>query len=95
MVFLPLEPDTPQAQSSRSPTADLAVSRALSSPLVCLNREEQLLLSQECDDTSAHRWIDCSFTGSLCGTSTQNDAVTASCVGFNTDKISCPYLWFL
>lgn len=48
----------------------------------------------ERDDTPSHRWIDCSFTGFLCGTSTQNDAVTASCVGFNTYNISCPYLWF-
>lgn len=49
----------------------------------------------EYDDTPAHRWIECCFTGFLCGTFTQRDAVTAPCVGFNTYKISCPYLWFV
>lgn len=57
-------------------------------------REEQVLLSQS---VMTHRPTGGSTAPSqaFCvGTFTQWDAVTAPCVGFNTYKISCPYLWF-
>lgn len=67
-----------------SPTADLALSQALRSPLVCLKKKEMLLLSQECDDTPAHWGLYRLLLHRLSiGPSTQNDAMTAFYVGFN------------
>lgn len=91
-----LPPGTRYAASTASFAHGWFGSERSSPQALCLpeKREERRLLSQECDDTSAHRWIDCFLTGTLCGTSTQCYAVTAPCVVFQTDKINRPHLWF-